>query len=164
LWLLKSAPLDLRALLWSKFWVGVLPLLVLALALTAGTNVILRVGTFMMVLSLVTISIMTFAIASLALGFGAMFPRFDTENAADISTGFGGLLFMMSAAAYLAIVIVLEAWPVYAVLQARFRGFELAPGQLVALGTGLALALAFSLAVIIVPLRIARQRIEEIDR
>jgi ABC-2 type transport system permease protein len=164
LWLLKSSPMDLRALLWSKFWVGVLPLLILALALTAGTNIILRVGTFMMVLSLATITLMTFAIASLALGFGAMFPRFDTENAADISTGFGGLLFMMSAAAYLGIVIVLEAWPVYAVLQARFRGFELAAGQLVALGAGLGLALAFSLAVIVVPLRIARQRIEELDR
>ena len=82
LWLLKSSPMDLRSLLWSKYWVGVLPLLILALALTAGTNVILRVGTFMMVLSLISITVMTFAIASLALGFGAMFPRFDTENSA----------------------------------------------------------------------------------
>jgi ABC-2 type transport system permease protein len=164
LWLLKSSPMDLRSLLWSKYWVGVLPLLILALALTAGTNVILRVGTFMMIVSLVTITVMTFAIASLALGFGAMFPRFETENSAEISTGFGGLLFMMSAAAYLTIVIMLEAWPVYSVLQAKFRNIPLEPSQYGALALGLGLALAFSIAVVVVPMRIARQRIEELDR
>lgn len=164
LWLLKSSPMDLRSLLWSKYWVGVLPLLILALALTAGTNVILRVGSFMMIVSLVTITVMTFAIASLALGFGAMFPRFETENSAEISTGFGGLLFMMSAAAYLTIVIMLEAWPVYSVLQAKFRNIPLEASQIGGLALGLGLALAFSIAVVIVPLRIARQRIEELDR
>ncbi|MGQ0561752.1 MAG: putative ABC transporter permease subunit [Gemmatimonadota bacterium] len=164
LWLLKSSPMDLRSLLWSKYWVGVLPLLVLALALTAGTNVILRVGTFMMIVSLVTITIMTFAIGSLALGFGALFPRFETENSAEISTGYGGLLFMMSAAAYLTIVIMLEAWPVYSVLNAKFRGHPPEASQLVGLGIGLGAALAFSVAVVIVPLRIARGKIEEIDR
>lgn len=164
LWLLKSSPMDLRSLLWSKYWVGVLPLLILAVALTAGTNIILQVGAFMMVLSLVTITIMTFAIASLALGFGAMFPRFETDNAADISTGFGGLLFMMTSAGYLGVVVMLEAWPVYSVLNSRFRGQPLSGGQITSLSFGLALALIISVAVIVFPLRIARQKIEEIDR
>ncbi|HEX6559105.1 MAG TPA: hypothetical protein VF021_06565 [Longimicrobiales bacterium] len=164
LWLLKSSPIDLRSLLWTKYWVGVLPLLILAVALTAGTNAILRVGTFMMILSLSTITIMTFAIASLALGFGALFPRFETENSAEISTGFGGLLFMVSAAAYLAVVIVLQAWPVYAVLQAKFRGLPLTTEQMLGLGFGLGAAFALSVAVVIVPLRVARRRIEELDR
>ena len=164
LWLLKSSPMDLRSLLWSKFWVGVIPLFVLALALTAGTNVILRVGSFMMVVSLVTIAVMTFAIAALALGFGAMFPRFETENSAEISTGFGGLLFMVSAAGYLAIVIMLEAWPVYSVLQAKFKGQPLTSAQMVSLGFGLGAAFAFSVAVVIIPLRIARRKVEELDR
>ena len=30
-WLLRSSPMSMRELLWSKFWVGTLPLLVLAL-------------------------------------------------------------------------------------------------------------------------------------
>ncbi len=164
LWLLKSSPMDLRSLLWSKYWVGVVPLLILALALTAGTNVILRVGTFMMVLSLISITVMTFAIGSLALGFGAMFPRFETENSAEISTGFGGLLFMMSAVAYLGVIVMLQAWPVYSVLEARYRGLALSSGQITGLVIGLGSALAISIAVIIIPLRIAVQRIEEIDR
>src|SRR5947208_10915208 len=34
MWLLRSSPLDLAALLWSKYWVGTIPLLGLTLLLT----------------------------------------------------------------------------------------------------------------------------------
>ena len=163
LWLLRSSPLMLRRLVWSKYWVNTLPLVVLALALTLGTNVILRVGPFVMALSLVTVVVMTFAIAALALGFGAIFPRFDTANAADIPTGFGGLLFMMTATAYLGAVIVLEAWPVYAVLQARMEGQPLTMEALVWLVAGLAGAVALSVVAIMVPLRTAVRRIGTVE-
>jgi ABC-2 type transport system permease protein len=164
LWLLKSSPLDLTRLLWTKYWVGVTPLLVLAVALTAGTNYILRVGPFMMTLSLISIVMITFAIASLALGFGAIFPRFETDNAAEISTGFGGLLFMMSAVAYLGIMIVLEAWPVYSVLYAQSQGLGVSAGQSTGLAIGLGAALAVSIAAILLPLRAARRRVEQLDK
>jgi len=52
MWLLRSSPLDLSSLLWSKYWTGTLPLLTLALAITAGTNLLLRASDFMMILSL----------------------------------------------------------------------------------------------------------------
>ncbi|MHB1328236.1 MAG: putative ABC transporter permease subunit, partial [Gemmatimonadales bacterium] len=48
LWLLKSSPLDLRAMLWSKYWVGTAPLLIVALTITVVTNEILRASPFMM--------------------------------------------------------------------------------------------------------------------
>jgi ABC-2 type transport system permease protein len=163
LWLLRSSPLELRRLVWSKYWVNVAPLLVVAVTLTAGTNYILEVGTFVMVLSLATITIMTFAIAALALGFGAMFPRFDTTNAADIPTGFGGLLFMMTTIGYLAAVIVLEAWPVYTVLQARFQGQPLETGTLLWLVAGLGGALVLSGLAIWLPLREAVRRIGTLE-
>lgn len=163
LWLLRSSPLALRSLLWSKFWVGITPLLVIALALTIGTNVILRVSPFMMALSVGTILVITVAMASMALGFGALFPKFDTENSAEIPTSFGGLLFMMTATAYLGIIIALQAWPVYAILRA---------GQAGAVPTGLytwfaiaaAAALFLSVLVIVLPLQAAVHRIETLDR
>ena len=131
------------------------------LALTAGTNWILRVGPFMMVLSLATITVVTFAVAALALGYGALFPRFDTDNAADIPTGFGGLLFMMTGTAYLGGVIALEAWPVYAVLRARLEGVPLGAARIGGLVSGLAPALLLSAAAIARPLRIAVCRTAE---
>ncbi|HUG40056.1 MAG TPA: hypothetical protein VMM12_06215 [Longimicrobiales bacterium] len=163
LWLLRSSPLLLRRLIWSKYWVHVVPLLVLAVLLTLGTNLILRVGPFVMAVSMVTIVVITFAIASLALGFGALFPRFDTANAADIPTGFGGLVFMMTATGYLAAVIVLEAWPVYAVLTARAEGMALTGPMLAWLVAGLAAAAAVSAVAIVLPLRVAARRVGDVD-
>ena len=164
LWLLKHAPLDLRRLIGAKFIVGVAPLLVLAVALSLGTNLILRVGPFMMAVSLGTIVAMTFAIASLALAVGALYPQFDTDNAAEISTGYGGLLFMMLAIAYLAAVVVMEAWPVYAFLDARMAGRELGTGGWVALVAGLGGALLLSAAVMVFCFRLAVRRMVELER
>ncbi|MFB3110446.1 MAG: hypothetical protein ACE10G_00260, partial [Gemmatimonadales bacterium] len=96
MWLLRSSPLDLRALMWSKYWIGTVPLLVIALVITIFTNVLLRATPFMMTLGIVTIVLLTLAISALALGFGALYPQFETENAAQIPTSFGGLVFMMT--------------------------------------------------------------------
>src|SRR5262249_42700181 len=124
LWLLKSSPLDLRAMLWSKYWVGTGPLLVVALAITVITNDILRASPFMMFLSVLTIACFTMAAGALALSLGVLYPQFETENAAQIPTSFGGLVFMMSAILLLAAIIVIEARPVAAHLQATQLGTD----------------------------------------
>ncbi len=97
-------------------------LLILALLITVLTNVLLKTTMFMMVLSVGTIIVLTLAIGAMALGFGALYPQFETENAAQIPTSFGGLVFMMTTIALLALVIVIEAIPVYGYLQATFSG------------------------------------------
>ncbi len=122
MWLLRSSPLDLRALLWSKYWVGTIPLLVLALLLTGLTNVLLKVSPFMMAVSLGAIVALTLAISAMALGFGALYPQFETENAAQIPTSFGGLVFMMATIVLLALIIVILAVPVSAYVRSAFEG------------------------------------------
>jgi ABC-2 type transport system permease protein len=163
LWLLKSSPLRLPTLVWSKYWVGVVPLLVLAVSLTVGTNVILRVTGFMNVVSLGTIVLLTLALAAMALAFGAVYPKFNSENAADVPTSFGGLLFMMSSTAFIGIVVVLEAFPVYQVLLASTRQQDLMATQLGGLVFGLGAAFALCVAVIVVSLRVAVARIEAVE-
>ena len=120
MWLLRSSPLDLRTLLWSKYWVGTIPLLVLALLLTGLTNLLLDVTPFMMVLSLVMICALTLAIASLALCYGTLYPQFETENAAQIPTSFGGLVFMMTTIALLAAVVFALWQAVYSYVRAVY--------------------------------------------
>lgn len=161
LWLLRSSPMSVRDLLWSKFWVGTLPLLVLALLIVGVTNYLLQVSAFMFVVSIVTIALMTLALAGLALGFGTMFPQFETENAAQIPTSFGGLLFMMTAIAVIGGVVVLEARPVYGYLSARAFGGTAEVTEMV-IGFGLAAALC--LAATLVPIRLALGRLQTIER
>lgn len=161
MWLLRSSPLDLRTLLWSKYWIGTVPLLVLALVITIVTNAMLQASLFMMGVSLVTIILLTFAIAALALGFGVLYPQFDTENAAQIPTSFGGLIYMMSAVSLLGLVVMIEARPVMAYLRAQQLGHP------TGLTGELALAALFVVLICggatIIPLRLGIRRMEAME-
>src|SRR3989449_528793 len=161
MWLLRSSPLDLRALLWSKYWVGTVPLLVLALLLTGLTNVLLQVRPFMMVMELVTICGLTFAIGALALGFGALYPQFETENAAQIPTSFGGLVFMMATIVLLGAVIFVLWQAVSQYVRSVFLG------QPVVVDAGMiawfAVAAALCAGATAVPLWIGLRRMERFE-
>ena len=160
-WLLRASPLAMRDVLWAKYWMGTLPLLVLAVGLIGVTNTLMRVEPFMFAVSVFTITFMTFALAALAIAFGTAFPRFESENAAQIPTSFGGLLYMMTAVALIGGIVVLEARPVYSYLRARTFGEPLQTTELV---VGFALAGVLTLSAIFIPLALARRRLEAIER
>ena len=69
---------------------------------------------------------------------------------------------MMSAVSYLAVVVILLAWPVYGLLQARFSGqsggTELGPLVLGATG-----ALLITVACVVVPLRAGIRRVQSLQ-
>ncbi len=161
LWLLRSSPMEVRDLLWAKFWVGTLPLLVLALAIVAVTDYLLDVSPFMFAVSVLTIAFMTFAVAGMALGFGTLFPQFETENAAQIPTSFGGLLFMMASVAMIGGVVILEARPVYMYLSARMYHTSTSPVEMW-LGFGGAGLLCVGCT--LVPIRVALRRLSAVER
>ncbi|HRN53030.1 MAG TPA: hypothetical protein PK788_06005 [Gemmatimonadaceae bacterium] len=161
LWLLRSSPMAVRDLLWAKFWVGTLPLLLLAIAIVGVTDYLLQVSEFMFYVSVGTIALMTFALSGMAIGFGTMFPQFETENAAQIPTSFGGLLYMMASVALIGAVIVLEARPVYGYLSAKAFRQPIEPTEMV-LGFGLAALLC--IAATLIPIRVALKRLEATER
>jgi ABC-2 type transport system permease protein len=161
LWLLRSSPMPVRELLWAKYWVGTTPLLLLALGIVGVTDALLQVSGFMFALSVMTIAFMTLALCAMALGFGTLFPQFETENAAQIPTSFGGLVFMIAAIGLIAGVVVLEARPVYDYLSAQFYGTPAHPAEMV---FGLGLAAALCVAMTIGPLAVARRRLEAVER
>ena len=162
MWLLRSSPLDVRQLFWSKYWVGTVPLLIVALPLIVVTNIVLEASMFILVLTTVTMIGITFALTALALGLGALYPNYDTENVAEIPTSFGGLLFMMSAVTYLAGVVVLEAWPVYLFLQSRMQGGE-AQVSMTPLILGVSGAALLTGLAVFVPLNAGVKRVRSID-
>lgn len=163
LWLLRSSPLRARDLLWSKYWVGTAPLLIMAITLTLVTNLLLEIGPMMMILSVVTITAITFALAALALAFGTIFPQFETENMAQIPTSIGGLLFMMSAISLVGAVLVLESWPVLTILRQRLYGVGVsAETVMLAVASGAA-ALLICVVATVVPLKVALGRMESFE-
>jgi ABC-2 type transport system permease protein len=133
---------------------------VLALILVFVTGVLMEVDAFMMAVSVGTITFLTFGIAGLALGFGALFPRFETENAAQIPTSFGGLLLMMAAVVLIGAVVIAEARPIYRQLGAKMYGYEVWPYE-VWLGFGIAAALC--IAATFVPIAIATREMRRLE-
>jgi ABC-2 type transport system permease protein len=124
-WIILSSPLSPRRFLWSKFLTYLIPMLVLAEMLIIYTNYLLKVTPFMMVLSSVTIFFLVFGIVALGVGLGAVYPNFRHENIAQVATGFGGLIYMIISSVFIALVIMLEAGPVYTILSTHFRGQEI---------------------------------------
>ena len=161
MWLLRSSPLDPRAMLWSKYWMGTAPLLLLALVITILTNGLLRVSPFMMTVSVGTITLYTLASCALALTFGVYYPQFGTENAAQIPTSFGGVVYMMASLSLLAVVIMIEAMPVAAYLRATHQGLPPGGGGTLALALGAAALLL--IAATLIPLRMSATRIERME-
>ena len=161
LWLLRSSPMEVRDLLWAKFWVGTLPLLVLALSIVGVTNVLLEVSDFMFFVSVASITLLTFALSGLAMGFGTIFPQFETENAAQIPTSFGGLLYMMASVLVIGGVVILEARPVYGYLSARAFGTAADPTEMI---VGFGAAALLCIAATVIPIRIALSRLEAVER
>jgi ABC-2 type transport system permease protein len=162
MWLLRSSPLDVRRLFWSKYWIGTVPLLAIALPLIVVTNVVLDASPFILILTTLTMIGMTFALTALALGFGALYPNYETENVAEIPTSFGGLLFMMAAVTYLAGIVILEGWPVYVFLSSRLQGGEAVLSTL-PLVSGVSGALALTAVAIAVPLRAGIAKVRSVD-
>ena len=162
MWLLRSSPLDPRAMLWSKFWIGTVPLLLLAVIITVFTNWLLHASTFMMVVATVTIVLYTLAASALALSFGALYPQFGTENAAQIPTSFGGLVYMMSSLTLLAVIIMIEAAPVTDYLRDQRYAQQPVGITLGLVASGLAVV-AVCAAATIIPLRVGLRRIEMME-
>jgi ABC-2 type transport system permease protein len=151
-WLVRSAPISIKRLLWSKFWMYLAPLLLLSEILIILSNWFLNVSGFMMGLSVITMVFLTAGIVGLGIGLGAIYPRFSVENVAKIATGYGAILYMILAMGFIALAVFLEAWPVNTILMAYFVGVRIHLLQSFMIVGSLLLVAMLSLAVCILPM------------
>ncbi len=161
LWLLKSSPLPMRELLLAKFWVGAAPLWLLALILVGSTNFMLGVRPFVHLVSLAAITALVFPLTALALAYGAFYPRFDTENVAQIPTSFGGLLYMMTAVVLIGTMAFLTGRSAARFVMAEHFGWAYDATTMV---VPFALAMLLSAAATAIPLELARERLEQSEQ
>ncbi len=162
-WIVKTAPLALSRLWWSKFWVGLVPLLVLGEVLVVATNYYLQVIPLMMWLSTITLFCMIFGIVSLGLAVGAAYPKFDADNAAKVAAGVGGLVYMILCMSFIGAVVVLEAWPVYAWFMSRLNEAPLSAAAQTSVAGSLLAAAALTLGVFLFSVRYGIRRLGTIE-
>ena len=112
-----------------------------------------------MVLSILTIFCLVPAIVGLAVGLGARYPDFKSENPALSVTSFGGFLFMLFCFGLIAAVIMLEAGPVYYAFMADVQGKNFSAAQIIWLIASFVLALLLCFAAIFYPMRIGEKHL-----
>ena len=145
-WVLRTAPIPLASIWWGKFWIAFLPLAVLGEALIVITGRLLGVAPGLTMVFMATLLLVVAAIVSLGLAFGAAYPRLDTQNAAQIATGFGGLVYMVTCLGLIFAVIALEAWPVSRLFWSRFAAQPIDDGETTAIAISFAAVTAVTVA------------------
>ena len=164
LWLLLSSPVDAGTLIGAKYRVGIVPLTGMALVLTIATGMILDVPAGLFGLSLLAIVGLGSAFTAQALAWGVAYPQFESENAAQIPTSLGGMLFMLGALVTLGLVVAGQVWSLRGFLVSGLPGREprsVMPEELaVAAGITALVCLAGS----VVPYHLAVRRLARIGR
>jgi ABC-2 type transport system permease protein len=128
-WVVRTAPVNMRSFLWSKFWIGLLPVLALSGTLTVVSNQFLGALPFLKWECGVAIVFMGLALVGLAAGMGARHPRFDAENVTQVAGSYGGVAFMVLAVLFILVVVGLLAWPTSLYLWSQYQGVPLRPGR-----------------------------------
>jgi len=105
-WAIGLAPMKRCHIVWEKYWLSAISALVLTEAMMLFSNYVLKVDTFMCVLSALTILVMSF-------GLGAISPDFREDNPARIANGFGGTMNVILSLLYTGVVIAFELFPMY---------------------------------------------------
>jgi ABC-2 type transport system permease protein len=162
-WIVRAAPVPIRTFLWIKFFVYYLPLLAMAEVLIVVTNLFLQVTPFMMVLSTITVFCMVPGVVSMAVGLGAIYPDFKSENPAQAATSFGGLVFMILCAGFIGVVALLEAGPTHAIFMAGMRNASLTPLQWTWTAASFAAAFGLCAAAVFVPMRLGEKRLSDLN-
>jgi ABC-2 type transport system permease protein len=144
-WIVRTAPVSLSSFLWSKLWTGLVPILVLAEALTITSNHLLGVPSVLKLLGAAAIGFMSIALVGLACGMGAEHPRFNAENPTQIAGSYGGVAFMVLAVLYILTMVALLAWPASVYFWYQYRGLHASPRLQLLMAASLAAAALLSL-------------------
>ncbi len=138
------------------------PLLLLGELLVFLSNLLLHVPSWMMALSLITVCLMTFGIAAIGVGLGALYPSFDYENAAEIPTSFGGAVAMITSIGFIAAAVAIEAWPIYQLAMASLHPGRTTVPTLALIAPSLIIVAALTAAVVALSLRLGIRRLEHL--
>jgi len=163
-WIIRSAPITLRDFLWSKFWTGLVPVLLLSLCLTIAGNELLGVDPFLKRVAAVTIVFMSFALVGLATGLGARYPRFAADNPSQVAGSYGGVAFMILAVLFVLVTIALVGWPSSAYLAQQLRIAPMRTGRMVMMYACFVSAAVVSVATFWFGMRTGVRALEEMDR
>ena len=122
---IRSSPISIRRFLFYKYLFYVIPFTVLSLILITMSNRILHIEGPMWWISIFTNLFITWAVVALALGFGAVYANFKTENKTVTMGSMGAIMFLLTATAIQVLIIFIGANPVYHIVRRWLNDYVL---------------------------------------
>jgi ABC-2 type transport system permease protein len=113
-WILQSAPISCQDILYAKLIWFAKPLLLFALLLCMTAIYLTGMNIYWFFLMLWAELLLIAGILGLALGMGAISPRFDLANPMQVAASFGGTAFMLLALLYMILLSASLHWIIYA--------------------------------------------------
>lgn len=156
LWITLSSPVSMKRFFMAKYIFAALPLCLVSLILSVTTNLVMGVQSGMMTLCTGASLAMALALTGLSLGLGAMYPKFDYENEAQIPASPGGVASMILSLGYVGFMVVFLAAPVYRLFAYRMGLKALTSGDAL---FGLVGAGLLSLLVAVMPMGMALRKV-----
>ncbi len=129
--LILTAPLSPERYMLYKYLFYVIPFTTLALILLVASNHLLKISGPMWWISLGTGLVITWTVVAMALGFGAVYADFKTENIAAVQGSFGSILFLFSAVTFELLTIFTAALPTYKLVRSWRWGIHLSSPVLI---------------------------------
>jgi ABC-2 type transport system permease protein len=162
-WIIRTSPIRLHDFLWSKFWAGLFPLLLFTEGLTIAANELMGVDPFLKIVAALAVVFMTCALVGLAVGLGAVYPRFGADPT-QAAGSYGGVAFMILAVLYIIATIVLLGWPASLWLFSRIRRVQLSAIREVLMAASFALAMVLSVVTCLAAMRSGVRALERMNR
>lgn len=146
-YIIQSSPLPIKRYLFHKYLFYVIPLTCFSLLLVIISDKLLKIEGPMWWFSIATITIITWTVVALALGFGSIYADFKAENKASALGGFGAILFLFTAMTFELIIIFLGAFPAYRLVKKWVRGIPLPTNDIIVLGSWIFFSIFFATAI-----------------
>ncbi len=161
-WLIRSAPTTTASFLRSKWWALLPGIWLVGQTLTFLSNVMIGTGSLLIFLAMILQTCVTIGIVGVGIGLGAIYPRFNSSNAAQIATGFGGFVYMVSGVMLCLVSVLLSIYPTFYLLGSSYIAWRhiAPPNMALVVGLGFA-SLALPLAVSLIIIRVAGARLEQ---
>lgn len=119
-WLMQVAPVSYRHLLVVKVLVYGVPLVAMAVALTAIANILLSANATVWMFTLLASALTAVTLVCLGIGMGALDPQFNAENPLQVGLSLGGFAYMAVSLLYVGAMMIVMARPVIRFFLSRF--------------------------------------------
>ncbi len=157
-WTLRSAPVHVRSVYWIKFFILLLPLIVLSLCTAVVSGIPYRMFPMLMRLSISVMVLAMVCLASLNFGLGTYFSNYTEKNPIRIASSQGATLTFLLSLIYLVFIISILFVPLELFFRAVYLSERFHSGTLLAATAALvAVTVAASFAAHVMGVRSLRR-------